>query len=74
MRSDVDIVVDGIGGDEYFELFRFLENRINSRMDLILLGDIAEKDGGVLDKRVVIYEKNFCLRQNKHSRIRWTFI
>lgn len=57
MRSDMDIVVDGLPKENYFDLFRFLEGRMSSKIDLILLSDITEEDKSILDKKVVIYEK-----------------
>lgn len=59
MRSDIDIVVDGLPKERYFDLYRFLEGRISSKLDLILLNDIEEKDKVVLENKVVVYEKTF---------------
>lgn len=57
MNSDVDIVVDGLPKDKYFDLYRFFEHEIGSELDLILMSDIKAKDKAVLNNKVVIYEK-----------------
>jgi len=57
MRSDVDIVVDGLPAESYFKAYGFFEKRLNSKVDLILYSDIKDKDKKMLDGKVVIYEK-----------------
>ena len=57
MRSDIDLVVDGLPKEKYFDLFLFLESGVASKVDVILLGDIKDKDLPIIEQKVVIYEK-----------------
>lgn len=57
MRSDIDIVIDGLPKEQYFQLMNYLERSLGCELDLIMYGDIEEKNKKVLDKRIVIYEK-----------------
>lgn len=57
MRSDVDVVVDGLPSGQYFDLYRLLEKRFDVKIDLIDLNDVPEKDRRRFERRIAIYEK-----------------
>lgn len=58
MRSDVDIVVDGLPKDKYFEMMSYLERQLNEKVDLILMSDLENANKRIIEKRIVIYEKD----------------
>ena len=57
-RSDVDILVKGLKKTDYFEAFRFWEDRLPVGIDLIREEEVGEGVKAMLKEKVVIYEKD----------------
>lgn len=55
--SDVDILVKGLRKEDYFKAFRFWEDRLGAKIDLIREEEIARKMRCILKHEEVIYEK-----------------
>lgn len=58
LRSDVDILIKGLKKEDYFEAFRFWEDRLGVQIDLVREEEVTQKIRSILKEEVLIYEKS----------------